>query len=67
MVEEHSFVQSGTREPNLHDRKGLCLKDNEMATCISDCHPWFKLKISLHITANSSSWDGLVVSVVTAL
>ena len=39
MVEEHSFVQSGTREPNLRELYEERLVDNEMATCIYDCHP----------------------------
>ena len=39
VVVEHSFVQSGTREPKLRELYEERLVDNEMATCIYDCHP----------------------------
>ena len=39
MVVGNSFVQSGTREPNLRELYEERLVDNEMATCIYDCHP----------------------------
>ena len=57
VVVGHSFVQSGTREPNLRELYEERLVDNEMATCIYDCHPKTLFRIDNYFV-NQFSLEG---------